>query len=204
MSQYGYPTMPYQQGYNPYPGGYNPIEANAQRIQQIAQQNPHLMQQYQQGYPQGYPQSAQAQQMQQAQQQQPALKGRAVTGIEEVRAAQIDFDGSLHIFPDSGGGRIYTKRIGSNGAGVYETYVLQAPEDVPQVAQTAQTMPGADIMAQAIAALGALSARFDALEGKIDTMMGGAQDAVVANYATGRGGTKQRKSDGDAAADGGR
>ena len=196
MSQYGYPAMPYQPGYNPYPTGYNPIEANVQRMQQLAQQNPHLMQPYQQGYPQGM----QAQQMQQAQPQPPALKGRTVTGIEEVRAAQIDFDGSLHIFPDSGGSRIYTKRIGGNGAGVYETYVLQAPEDAPQAAQTT---PGADMLAPAIAALAAIGERIGVLESKIDGMIGGGQNGYATANATGRNAAKQRQSNSNAAADGG-
>lgn len=43
------------------------------------------------------------------------LKGRPVSSIEEVRAAQIDFDGSLFIFPDVANKRIYTKQIKLDG-----------------------------------------------------------------------------------------
>jgi hypothetical protein len=43
------------------------------------------------------------------------LKGRPVSSIEEVRAAQIDFDGSLFVFPDIANKRIYTKQIKLDG-----------------------------------------------------------------------------------------
>ena len=38
------------------------------------------------------------------------LKGRPVSSIEEVRAAQIDFDGSLFVFPDIANKKIYTNQ----------------------------------------------------------------------------------------------
>jgi len=37
------------------------------------------------------------------------LKGRPVSGLEEVRAAAIDFDGTVSFFPDLANGKIYTK-----------------------------------------------------------------------------------------------
>ena len=45
----------------------------------------------------------------------PQLKGRLVSSIDEARAAQIDFDGSLFIFPDIANKKIYTKQINLNG-----------------------------------------------------------------------------------------
>ena len=46
------------------------------------------------------------------------LKGRPVSSIEEVRAAQIDFDGSLFVFPDIANKCIYTKQISATGAAI--------------------------------------------------------------------------------------
>lgn len=43
------------------------------------------------------------------------LKGRPVTSLEEVRAAQIDLDGSLFIFPDINNKRIQTKQVNMDG-----------------------------------------------------------------------------------------
>lgn len=59
------------------------------------------------------------------------LKGRAVTNYEEARAAMIDFDGSLFIFPDVSNKKIYTKRINLDGSSELLTYVL-VPNNVPQ------------------------------------------------------------------------
>ena len=54
-----------------------------------------------------------------------ALKGRPVSSIEEVRAAQIDFDGSLFIFPDIANKCIYTKQISATGSAILNKYNLQ-------------------------------------------------------------------------------
>ena len=54
-----------------------------------------------------------------------SLKGRPVSSIEEVRAAQIDFDGSLFIFPDIANKCIYTKQISATGAAILNKYSLQ-------------------------------------------------------------------------------
>lgn len=53
------------------------------------------------------------------------LKGRPVSSIEEVRAAQIDFDGSLFVFPDIANKCIYTKQISATGSAILNKYVLQ-------------------------------------------------------------------------------
>lgn len=55
---------------------------------------------------------------------QPGLKGRPVSSLEEVRAAQIDFDGSLFIFPDLAHNRIYTKSISLDGNASLNVYEL--------------------------------------------------------------------------------
>lgn len=45
----------------------------------------------------------------------PMLKGRPVTSIDEVRASQVDFDGSVSYFPDTAHNTIYTKQINLDG-----------------------------------------------------------------------------------------
>ena len=64
------------------------------------------------------------------------LKGRVVTGLDEARAAQIDFDGSVSYFPSPAEGKIYAKSIDLNGMPSFLTYTLQttpAPqESAPQ------------------------------------------------------------------------
>lgn len=50
------------------------------------------------------------------------LKGRPISSIEEVRAASIDFDGSITFFPNLGDGKIYTKQIGPDGTAVINMY----------------------------------------------------------------------------------
>lgn len=56
----------------------------------------------------------------------PGLKGRPVSSIEEAKAAQIDFDGSLFIFPDVANKRIYTKQINMDGSASMNMYELVA------------------------------------------------------------------------------
>lgn len=53
------------------------------------------------------------------------LKGRPVSSIDEARAMQIDFDGSLFIFPDIANKRIYTKQINMDGIAVLNMYELK-------------------------------------------------------------------------------
>ena len=52
------------------------------------------------------------------------LKCRPVSSIEEVRAAQVDLDGSLFVFPDIANQRIYTKQINPDGTAALNIYSL--------------------------------------------------------------------------------
>lgn len=54
----------------------------------------------------------------------PQLKGRFVSSIDEVRASQIDFDGSVFVFPDVANKRIYTKQIALDGSATLNVYAL--------------------------------------------------------------------------------
>ena len=58
------------------------------------------------------------------------LKGRPVSSLEEVRAAQIDFDGSVFVFPDIANKRIYTKQINLDGTASLNMYALA---EIPKV-----------------------------------------------------------------------
>ena len=62
-------------------------------------------------------------------QPQPGLKGRPVSSLEEARVANIDFDGSLFIFPDVANKRIYTKQINLDGTASMKVY--SQVEDTP-------------------------------------------------------------------------
>ena len=53
------------------------------------------------------------------------LRGRPVASLEEVRAASIDFDGSVFFFPDLANKRIYTKQISMDGTAVMNMYELK-------------------------------------------------------------------------------
>lgn len=89
-----------------------------------------------------YPNSAGAGYMQQQTQpmltqlSQLGLKGRPVSSLEEVRAAQIDFDGSLFIFPDLAHNRIYTKQISLDGNASLNVYELS---QIPMQTSTIET-----------------------------------------------------------------
>lgn len=86
-----------------------------------------------------YPAGAQyTQSMNQPTQMQPnnyyGIKGRPVSSIEEVRAAQVDFDGSLFVFPDIANKKIYTKQINVDGTAslnMYELTTLPQPAPTP-------------------------------------------------------------------------
>lgn len=56
------------------------------------------------------------------------LKCRPVTSFDEVKAAQVDLDGSLNVFPDIGNKRIYTKQIKPDGTADYQVYSLTSQE----------------------------------------------------------------------------
>lgn len=56
----------------------------------------------------------------------PGLKGYPVSSLEEARAAVVDFDGSIFIFPDIVNKRIYTKQINMDGTATLNMYELTA------------------------------------------------------------------------------
>ena len=56
----------------------------------------------------------------------PGLKGYPVSSLEEARAAVVDFDGSIFIFPDIVNKRIYTKHINMDGTATLNMYELTA------------------------------------------------------------------------------
>lgn len=87
---------------------------------------------------QQYPQFAQ-QPMGQGftQQQAPVyMKCRAVTSIDEAKAAMIDLDGSLHVFTDIPHRKIYTKQINLDGTASLNVYSL---DETPTPVQTGAT-----------------------------------------------------------------
>ncbi|WP_455655896.1 hypothetical protein [Phascolarctobacterium sp.] len=97
-------------GINPY-APVNPAMLGIQQ-QRLANFQPQM----QQGYPQQQftPQSSMPLMM----------KGRTVASLDEVKAAQIDLDGSLTYFPCPADNCIYAKAIDINGMPVIQTYKL--------------------------------------------------------------------------------
>lgn len=79
------------------------------------------------------------------------LKGRPVTGLEEVRAAAIDFDGTVSFFPDLANGRIYTKQCNVDGTAALNMYELKEIPINPEINSNAFVTR--DEFDQAIAAL---------------------------------------------------
>ena len=55
----------------------------------------------------------------------PLPQVRPVSSIEEVRAAQIDFDGSVFYFPDIANKKIYTKSVNMDGTVAINLYELK-------------------------------------------------------------------------------
>lgn len=62
------------------------------------------------------------------------LKGHPVSSLDEARVANIDFDGSLFLFPDIVNKKIYTKQINLDGTASFNIYSLtQEPvEETPE------------------------------------------------------------------------
>jgi hypothetical protein len=56
-----------------------------------------------------------------------------VTGLEEVRAAAIDFDGTVSFFPDLANGRIYTKQCNVDGTAALNMYELKEIPINPEI-----------------------------------------------------------------------
>jgi hypothetical protein len=61
------------------------------------------------------------------------FKGRPVVSVEEARAAQIDFDGSLNIFTDLGKSKIYTKQFNPDGTVTFNTFVLSQEKEAEPI-----------------------------------------------------------------------
>lgn len=59
------------------------------------------------------------------------LKGRPVTSLEEVRAAAVDFDGSVSFFPDLANGKIYTKQCNIDGTASLNMYEIKEIPTTP-------------------------------------------------------------------------
>lgn len=103
-----------------YNGFYNPMLNAQQRLNQMEQQYPQ--------FANNNPMFQNPQPMQN--QMQPIsniLKGRAVTSIDEAKAAMIDLDGSVFVFPDIANKKIYTKQINLDGTASLNVYGLEEP-----------------------------------------------------------------------------
>ena len=86
---------------------------------------------YQQSYNNYYP-NAYSMSQQQTRLNQPLLKGRPVSSIDEVKAASVDFDGSIFYFPDLANNRIYSKQLNLDGTSTILMYELkEIPKDTP-------------------------------------------------------------------------
>ena len=81
------------------------------------------------------------------------IKGRPVASLEEARAAQIDFDGSLHVFTDIGNKKIYTKQINLDGTSLLNMYALQEIPTPPQPEQLAAAYVSKDEFQQTVSLL---------------------------------------------------
>lgn len=61
------------------------------------------------------------------------LKGRPVSSLEEVRAAAVDFDGTVSFFPDLANGKIYTKQCNIDGTASLNMYEVK---EIPNTQQS--------------------------------------------------------------------
>lgn len=66
------------------------------------------------------------------------LKGRPVSSLDEVRAAAVDFDGSISYFPNLANDKIYTKQINLDGTSSVRVYELS------EIPATPTTQPVVD------------------------------------------------------------
>ena len=135
----------------------NPSAMQMQRLAQMEQQYPQFAQQ-----PMG---------QNFTQQQAPVyIKCRAVTSIDEAKAAMIDLDGSLHVSTDIPHRKIYTKQINLDGNASLNTYSL---DETPTPVQSGATVPNSakesavteSVFTQAI---NSLQSRISTLEDKFE------------------------------------
>ena len=76
--------------------------------------------------------------MQQAQAAPVTLRGRMVTCIEEVKAAQINMDGKPTFFPSPAENKVYEKSIGLDGMPICKVYELSKAPPNPMNALEAR------------------------------------------------------------------
>ena len=158
MYEYG----PYNN--NPYPGATPQMQ---QRLNALQQQQVYR----QQNQPTNMYQSFQ-----------PTIKGRAVTSIDEARAAMVDLDGTSNFFPSPAEGKIYEKLIGMDGLPIFRVYVLQPEAPVQRQAYADNNL------------VAALQRRIERLEQQVGGMN---NDEHIPDDADG---TASRKSNGANAA----
>lgn len=94
--------------------------------------NPHFMQTPQPGFERNQYNAYMQPSSVQAGPVQKFIKGRPVTCFEEAQGCAIDWDGSLHVFPDLANKRIYTKQVMPDGSCPIKYYVeQQLPQTTP-------------------------------------------------------------------------
>ena len=134
---------------NPIYGGgfspYNPMIAAQQRLAELEAQYAQYGGNQPMNNPMNNPinnpvftQNPQSQ-VQMTQQPQNFLKCRAVTSIDEAKAAMIDLDGSIFVFTDFGNKHIYTKQINLDGTATLNTYTLEETPVSSPVSPTVKT-----------------------------------------------------------------
>lgn len=106
-------------GYQPF---YNPMATPQQRLAEMEQQHSQFVQN----------QNGMNSQMPNMAMNQNFMKCRAVTSVDEAKAAMIDLDGSIHVFTDIANRKIYTKQINLDGTATLNTYVLDDPLKVTE------------------------------------------------------------------------
>lgn len=120
---------------------------------------------------QQYPQFAQQPPIGQGFQQQPMyMKCRAVTSIDEAKAAMIDLDGSLHVFTDVPHKRIYTKQINLDGTASLNVYTLEEPSSTPQNTPAVPNSPKESLVPESVfnRVVNSLQSQINALETKFE------------------------------------
>ena len=135
----------------------NPSAMQMQRLAQMEQQYPQFAQQ-----PMG---------QNFTQQQAPVyIKCRAVTSIDEAKAAMIDLDGSLHVFTDIPHRKIYTKQINLDGTASLNTYSLDELTPPTQSGATVPNSPKESAVSESVftQTINSLQNRISTLEDKFE------------------------------------
>ena len=74
------------------------------------------------------------------------IKGRPVTNIEEARAAQIDFDGSMSYFPCPAERKIFAKGLDLNGNPVFEGQLSVKRQQVKDAIERIGHITGCEVL----------------------------------------------------------